>query len=394
MIPPCAPLLRGTLLAVAAALVACAVPHTRFDAPVAMGLAQEPMRHLETAHVELYYPESYAAVARRIVGRLDSCVVSLRAKALVPREPDKLLAYLTLANFNNAYVQPEAPGYPLQMVLPIHTTLDTDNLLGFGTVNEGDVSCHEALHYVQNEQTHGIWGALNNIFGGLVTSSQGLERWFTEGLAVWTEGHSVLHTGRPYSPFWRGVFMSAMETRNFRPREGDLSIATRDLYGSGAYLTASFFIDYLVEQYGEASLWTMIEAEGGSAVPDFGVPLRFRDVYGRTLPELVEDYGEWLEKTAPRRTRPADQKVLSADLGYFARVSVSPFDGALAEVSDGYDTPSRLVLRERNGDVRFIRRLTEVLPLRHWIDASAQTISGLRFSHDGRWLYVLSLIHI
>jgi hypothetical protein len=379
------------LIVAALTLTACAYSGItpRFDAVTAAGFAQEPMRRLQTAHVEMYYPESHRETAERIASRLDECVVALRAKARPDYSHAKILVYLTLANFNNAFVQAEYAGAPLQMVLPVHTTLETDNFLDFGTVNEGNTACHEALHYVQNEQTHGIWKYVNTVAGALVTPSQGLERWFTEGLAVWTEGHIGLRTARPESPFWRGVFEGSVEERGYRMRAGDLSIATRDLYGSGAYLTGYYFIDYLVRTYGEEKIWDLIESEGGSVLSTIAVTLRFDQIYGKTLGHLFDDFSEELFQKSPGRARPASQAVLHSDEGAFARLGVGA-DGSRAVVSDGYDTPSALRVYERDGSVRFTQALTKLLPGRRWINVQAGTISGLRFSSDGRTLYLVA----
>jgi hypothetical protein len=367
----------------------CATVGPRFDPNIAAGFAQEPMRKLETRHVELYYPTSERDAAERIASRLEACAISLREKVQRQSEPPRMLVYLTHANFNNAYVQAEYAGLPLQMVLPIHSTLETDNFLLFGSVNQGNIACHEAAHYVQNEQTHGFWSWVNTVGGAVATPSQGLERWFTEGLAVWTEGHSGLRTGRPWSPFWYGVFEAAIAERGYRLRSGDLSPATRDLYGSGAYLTSSFFVDYLIRTYGENKLWELIDLQGGSIISTFGVNLRFRAIYGRTLDQLFAEFSEHLTERLPRRERPRSEQLLAPVVGSFARFALSPTDGARVIIANGYDVPVRLTVYERDGTERFHRAMTEVVPLRHWIGVGATSVSGLRFSPDGRLIYAV-----
>jgi hypothetical protein len=343
------------------------------------------MRHLETAHVELYYPAEFADAAHHIAARLERCATVLRGKPQSDRNSDRMLVYLTLANFNNAFVQAEAAGAPLQMVLPIHSTLEEDNFLLLGTVNQGNTGCHEATHYVQDQQTHGFWWYANIIGGPLVEPSQGLERWFTEGLAVWNEGHIDLKTGRPNSPFWHGMFEAAMTTRGNRPRSGDLALTTRDLYMTGAYLTSSHFIDYLVRRFGEGKLWQLIDREAGTVVPDVGISLIFRAVYGETLDKLLKDYGDEMA-SQPIRQRPTSQRMLVAEAGGFARIAVSPADGAIAEISEGYDYPLRLAIRDASGRMRLNLPLTQFLPGRQWVGLDAEGISGMRFSNDGKFL--------
>jgi hypothetical protein len=109
------------------------------------------MRKLETARIELYYPESQRAEAFRLVQRLDHCVELLRRKRVSTTERPKVVAYLTTANFDNAYVQPQVGGLPPQMVLAHHFTTAFFNLLEIGIDHVADVSCHEAVHTYSQE---------------------------------------------------------------------------------------------------------------------------------------------------------------------------------------------------------------------------------------------------
>ena len=140
---------RAALLAVLFLTSACATLSPRFDQAVTTSFARQPMRKLETGRVELYYPEPSRDEALRLIKRLDRCVELLRRNRFSSTERPKVLAYLTTANFDNAYVQPQVAGLPLQMVLAHHFTTEFFNLLEIGTNHVDDVSCHEATHYVQ-----------------------------------------------------------------------------------------------------------------------------------------------------------------------------------------------------------------------------------------------------
>jgi hypothetical protein len=345
------------------------------------------MRHLQTPQIDLYYPARFADAARRVAARMDRCAAVIRAKGQPGRSNERILVFLTLTNFNNAYVQADTGGSPLQMVLPIHSTLEEDNFNLQNPVAEGNIACHESLHYVQDLQTHGFWRLVNLIGGSIASPSQGLERWFTEGLAVWTEGHIDLKTGRPNSPFWNGMFDSAMAARGNRMLFGDLSLYTRDLYGTGAYIASSHFIDYLTRRFGEQKVWDLIDREGGAVIPDIGMSLLFKLVFGQTLGSLVHDYSEEMAHQ-PIRTRPPEQRALVGDAGRFARIAVSPVDGSIAEVADGFDFTPRLIVRDASGGIRMQRSLTEFFPgARNWINLGAETVSGLRFTSDGKRLF-------
>src|SRR5678816_86561 len=144
----------------------CATLNPRFDQAITASFARQPMRKLETGRVELYYPEAKRDEALRLIQRLDSCVEQLRRNRFSGTPRPKVLAYLTTANFDNAYVQPQVAGLPTQMVLAHHFTTEFFNLLEIGTNHVDDVSCHEAVHYVQFQEVDELWYYLNLAFGG------------------------------------------------------------------------------------------------------------------------------------------------------------------------------------------------------------------------------------
>ncbi len=172
---------RWALLAVLLAASGCATVGPRFDQAVTTSFARQPMRKLETPRVELYYPEANRDEALRIARRLDWCVELLRKNRLSSTPRPKVLAYLTTADFDNAYVQPQLGGLPLQMVLAQHFTTEGFNLLEIGTNHVDDVSCHEAVHYVQFAEVDELWYYLNLAFGDLLDPNIATEALLSRG---------------------------------------------------------------------------------------------------------------------------------------------------------------------------------------------------------------------
>jgi hypothetical protein len=348
------------------------------------------MRKLETPTLEVYYPASRRALALRAASRLEHCLQSLRALPLSRAERDKALVYVTSANFNNAYVQPDYVGHPAQMVLPQHVTLEFFNLLGFGAGEVDDISCHEAVHYVQLQQTDGFWKVVNSLFGGLIPNNAFTESWFLEGLAVHYEGSLGKAVGRPHSAIWRGVFESGVAVRGGNLGPGDLSPDNRDESPFGGnYLVGMHFIDFLASKYGEEKLWQLIDVQGRAILSPLGVTLRFKAVYGKSVGALFDEFSEELKANLRPRHRPLTQVPLSEELGPFARMTASPGDGAIATVSARRTDVVRLTVQERDGSIRFSRRLTQILPLRRWISSDPLDVSGMSFTADGRWLFLV-----
>lgn len=379
----------SVLLAVLLMATGCATLGPRFDQAVTASFARQPMRKLESARVELYYPESKREEALRLIQRLDRCVEQLRRNRFSGTERPKVLAYLTTANFDNAYVQAQVGGLPIQMVLAHHFTTEFFNLLEIGTNHVDDVSCHEAVHYVQFQEVDELWYFLNLAFGDLLDPNIATESYFLEGLATYYEGRLERNTGRPHSPIWRGLFESGVALRKGEISPGDMSPGQRELVPfGGQYLVGMHFIEWLARRYGADKLWALIDLQGRSWIPFLGVSFRFMWVYGKGPGELVDEWRESLRHSGPWRERPAAQKVLDADLGYFARLASAP-DGTLAAITVGGDSASELRIRNPDGSLRLRRPLTNFLPGRPYIATSPLSVSGLSFDQRGEHLYFI-----
>lgn len=375
------------LVAAAFTLLGCASHGPQFPQEVATSFARDKMRRLETASTQIYYPEQHRASALRLAARVEHCVARLRAQPKRKVKRPKVLIYLTSSDFNNAYVVPQTGGTRTHMVVPQRFSLELFNWFGFGHQEVGDVGCHEAAHYVQNEQISGFWEAINLIAGGFWSPNIFTESWFLEGLATYYEGHLERATGRPHSPFWKAGFEAALAARGGNLQPGDLSARHRQFlpYG-GNYLIGSHFVAYLAKRYGEKKLWKLVEVQGDSFFSPLGVTLRFRSVYGKTIGQLFYEFAQQAKKNFQPRERPADQQVVQRDLGYIGRLAAAP-DGTTATVTAHLDDVVRLTVRNADGTERYSKRLTQLLPPRDFVSIHPILLSGMSFTADGKSLF-------
>nr|WP_237081387.1 hypothetical protein [Myxococcus xanthus] len=368
----------------------CAFVTPRFPQNIQASFARDEMRKLTTESLELYYPAQLRGAALRMASRLEGCVARLHEQTWQKKKRDRVLVYLTSSNFNNAYVVPDYASTPQQMVMPSHLTLELFNLFNLGEVDVGDVACHEAVHYVQLQQTDGVWGFLNLVTGGLFQPNSYTESWFLEGLATYYEGQFGKNAGRPHSPIWRGWYDSVVQATGGRLNPGYLSPEQRalDPFG-GNYITGMHFVEYLAKRYGESKLWKLVDEQGDSLVPPLAVTLRFKRVYGRDIGSLFAEYTQSLRENLQVRERPSAQRTWVSDAGYFSRLASHAASGVTATVGVGRERYSRLTVLEPDGRVRFERPLVELLPGRRWVLGSPTLVSGMSFSRDGAWLYLV-----
>ena len=372
-------------------LAACATASPRFEQDVATTFAQDEMRSLSTPDLELYYPAAYAAQAQRVAARATECVRALRGHQAPPEAQDKVLLFLTSSNYNNAYVDGQRQGEPLHSLVPLTVSEEIFHWYGLSAADTGDIACHEMFHVVHFEQVKGFWRLFNLVFGPQVPSQVFLERWFTEGLAQYYEGRVVRPSGRPHSPLYRGAFDAFVHQRGGELGGGDLSVSQRELGPfSGAYLTGLYFIEYLARTHGEERLWQLMDLQASSFIAPLAVSLRFRDVYGADLGQLLDAWAAELKASAPARERPVAQRVLRGQVGQLARLGAHAASGALALLSSGNEEVNTLRIVGTDGVVRAERRLAQLAPIRDWIVANAYTVSGLSFSADGRFLFLVN----
>ena len=372
-------------------LCGCATTSPRFDQELATTFAQDDMRKLTTDELELYYPAEYADAAMKVAARAAECLKSLRARDVTKKNYPRALLFLSSANYNNAYVGGQSGGEPLQLVNPLSATSELLHWYGLGGAEVGDVACHEMFHFAHYEQVHGFWEVVNTIVGPVVPPQAFLERWFTEGVAQFYEGRIQRSVGRPFSPIYRGSFDSFVALRGGRVEPGDLQLNQRELapFG-GAYLTGLYFVEWLAAKYGEEKLWELMELQGRSVFSPFGATLRFKKVYGLSVGALIDEWSDELAQNLVVRQRPADERTLHPDVGQLARLATHPASGTIAIISAGNEQVPLLRILERDGTVRAERRLAKLGTDRDYVFVGPGSMSGLSFTADGRYLFLLN----
>ncbi len=381
--------MRSALLALALVIgYGCVVPtQSRFPPDVATALREQPMRRLETDALLIYYPAQRRDGALRLASRIEGCAASLRSKAFIHNDyaDQKMVVVLPDVPFNNAFVAPPALGSPPMAVVPTSNTLDFTTELGLPP-DPSYVGCHELVHYVQLLQVSGLWGWVNQWLGDVLSPQISLDLWFLEGLATYYESQLQPGTGRMSWPGWRGTFHAGFAEK--RVNGGDLSAFQRPFHWGQHYLVGSHFVEFIAQRYGEEALWKVVQVQGDSILFPFGVALRWRSATGKTLPTLVDEFADHVEKLYPERTRPPEQRTLRS-AGTSARYTVAP-TGREALILASGDLPTQLRIYDDGKLVRE-RNLLDVLPPHQLVVASPVLTSGLSFTGDGEILYFVAI---
>ena len=378
------PLLALVPLAGLAGLAACGGAAPRFPPEVAASLAHTSMRRIETERLHLYYPAARREQALRVAARLEGCAEALhqRARITTGDARAKMVVVMPEVAFNNAFVSGPGAGQEPYTVIPTFNTFDFTTELGLPS-DPSYIGCHEIVHYVHLLQVAGPWRWINTIFGDTATPHEGFDSWFIEGLATYYESRLQPGVGRPAWPAWRGMFHAGVAGRDLDG--GDLSAFQRASQWGNHYHVGSFFIEFLVERYGEDRLWRLIGVQGRSFFYPLWVSLRFQHVYGKTLSALIDEFSAWTAARFPVRRAPPSQRRVRA-LGLNARHARAG-DGTEATIAHALDRPARLLIHDRDGELVRSHNLTEVVPPRRLTSAAPVLVSGMSFTSDGRKLY-------
>jgi hypothetical protein len=384
MISPRILSLAGAVAGVVVFWSACGGATPRFPPDISASLASTPMRRMETERLYLYYPAARREEALRVAARLEGCAAALHQRTRIKSgyTQAKMVVVMPDFAFNNAFVSGPGGGQEPYSVIPTFNTFDFSTELGL-PADPSYVGCHEIVHYVHLLQVGGPWRWINAIFGDVVTPHAGLDSWFTEGLATFYESRLQPGVGRMAWPMWRGMFHAGVAGE---PIEGgDLSTFMRASQWGNHYHVGSFFIEFLVERYGEEKLWRFIGVQGRSFFFPLWVSLRFQAVYGKTLSALIDEFGQWTAERFPPRPRPASQRRMRR-LGLNARYARA-LGGTEAVITNDLDAPARLLVHDRGGKLMRTHHLADVVPPRMLTTGSPALVSGMSFTADGRKLY-------
>ena len=250
------------------------------------------------------------------------------------------------------------------------------------------------FHYAHYEQVHGFWDVVNTVLGPVVPPQAFLERWFTEGVAQYYEGRLRRARGPAPQPALPGQLrlLRGDARRRGRARRS-LALSQRELYPfSGAYLTGLYFIEWLVSKYGEDKLWELMDRAG----PQLLLALRRHPALQEGLrPVDRRADGRVARRSSPptlvvRASGPTTSDSLLADVGQLARLATHPASGTVAIVSSGNEQVPMLRILERDGSVRVETRLARLGPDRDYVYVGPGSMSGLSFTADGKFLFLLN----
>jgi hypothetical protein len=274
----------ATLSVVLLALLAWSAPARAANDPALV------WHTLETPHFRITYYSGEADVAQHVADlaeaintRLSPIVgwnVSQRTEIVLTDQTDAANGSATAVPYN---------------AITLYVTAPTD-MSPLGDVDDWyqELVTHEYTHVLHTDHIGGIPAVINAVLGKTYAPNQAQAKWILEGLAVYEESE---HTsgGRLRSSQWNMFMRADVLEGNVAPLDVFSNTPRRWPQGNIYYVYGSFFMQWLVETYGEGALRRMIDDYGSQLVP-YGMNRSVKRATGRTFEQMYPSFVDTLRR--------------------------------------------------------------------------------------------------
>ena len=170
-----------------------------------------------------------------------------------------------------------------------------DDMSPLGDVDDWylELLTHEYTHILHTDHITGIPKLINRILGKTLAPNQVEPHWILEGLAVLEESRET-SGGRLRSSMWNMWMRADVLENNVATLDQFSAIPRRWPQGNIWYVYGSFFMQWIVETYGEQALRAMIDDYSRQIIP-YAINRSVRRATGHTFEEL---YVAWVSSMA------------------------------------------------------------------------------------------------
>jgi hypothetical protein len=165
-----------------------------------------------------------------------------------------------------------------------------DDMSPLGDVDDWylELVTHEYTHILHTDHIEGIPKLINRIIGKTLAPNQLEPHWILEGLAVLEESRET-SGGRLRSSMWNMWMRADVLEDNVATLDVFSNVPRRWPQGNIWYVYGSFFMQWIVETYGEQALRAMIDDYGRQIIP-YAINRSIRRATGRTYEELFRSW--------------------------------------------------------------------------------------------------------
>ncbi len=239
----------------------------------------------------IFYPEGYKYQAEEVLYYLDK--YQQDTMELVGNENNfKTLVVLQDAGLDSNGLT-TADNYKINIYTNNPSTLS--RIEGLESYNSWfkQLTIHEMTHLAQISNATGAIGKIADIGGIIYSPNYHTPTWMKEGIAVYNESRYSDYEGRLNNGYYESFIASTVKNK-------ELPDLLEVPYNRNQYIYGSKLIDYLANNYGEEKVTEFFEkysgnfwAIMGSGFPALGIDNTANKVFGKSFPELFDEWKEY-----------------------------------------------------------------------------------------------------
>ncbi|MCB9072868.1 MAG: PD40 domain-containing protein [Bdellovibrionaceae bacterium] len=244
--------------------------------------------------------------------------------------------------------------YPLITIFPVLPLPNSP--IGETDDSLYEILVHEYTHILNLDPVHGAMVPLSWIFGSIIHPNAYLPRWYSEGLAVYTETYFMARGGRLRSQNFEGMVRAFSLSDSWKNYEIDqLNDYQPDwLGGRRAYLMGGAIFNELVQEKSPEAIYTLNERYA-RRVPYF--------LNGPLEDEIQKSHSELLSSTYQRLSELAKAQMATIQNAPTSRGQVLPHQGQenfypvyspdahyMAYITRNHNVPSAVMLKDNRSD--------------------------------------------
>ena len=178
-----------------------------------------------------------------------------------------------------------------------------DDMSPLGDVDDWylELLTHEYTHILHTDHIQGIPKLINRILGKTFAPNQVEPHWILEGLAVLEESLET-SGGRLRSSMWNMWMRADVLEGNVATIDQFSNVPRRWPQGNIWYVYGSFFMQWIVETYGEQALRAMIDDYAYQLIP-YAINRSIRRATGHTYEELFRSWVDSMSRSYGAETR-------------------------------------------------------------------------------------------
>jgi len=263
---------------------------------------------IESEHLYVHFSDGNKAFAERALAIAESVHARL-TKELNWQPKDK--THIVLSDETdqpNGYASPIFFNFTVIFLAPptsVNTLEDFDDWMTL-------IITHEYTHIIHLDKSAGSPEYLRNIFGRFLFLFPNVFQpsWVTEGLATYKETDIKRGVGRGQSTLFASMMREEVANGLQPISHVNLPVSTWPA-GTTRYLYGVYFMEFLVEKFGEDKLQQWIDEYSDNLLPFF-INTNAQQTLGKNLTPLWQEYHVWLQKKFQPEIKAIKEKGLRA----------------------------------------------------------------------------------